>query len=160
MNLRSPLSHVLGSGSAKDGTEHWWGQRVSAVGLVILGLWFMYSMLLLGKTGFNYPDVIHWIGRTPNSVMLLLLGLTGIALRVRRTLPAVCLLLVPPIFGMLGALELTTKAVELSKGQDAQALDALARVHYELGHLAKAVPELGGSGERGRHLSRALPCRG
>ena len=76
MNLRSPLSHVLGSGSAKDGTEHWWGQRVSAVGLVILGLWFMYSMLLLGKTGFNYPDVIHWIGRTPNSVMLLLLGLT------------------------------------------------------------------------------------
>lgn len=76
MNLRSPLSSVLGSGSAKDGTEHWWGQRVSAVGLVILGLWFMYSMLLLGKTGFNYPDVIHWLGRTPNSVMLTLLGLT------------------------------------------------------------------------------------
>ena len=76
MNLRSPLSSVLGSGSAKDGTEHWWGQRVSAVGLVILGLWFMYSMLLLGKTGFNYPDVIYWLGRTPNSVMLTLLGLT------------------------------------------------------------------------------------
>lgn len=76
MNLRSPLSNVLGSGSAKEGTEHWLGQRVSAVGLVILGLWFMYSMLLLGKTGFDYPDVIHWLGRTPNSVMLLLLGLT------------------------------------------------------------------------------------
>ncbi len=76
MHLRSPLSHVLGSGSAKDGTEHWWGQRVSAVGLVILGLWFMYSMLLLGKTGFNYDDVIHWLGRTSNSVMLILLGLT------------------------------------------------------------------------------------
>lgn len=76
MNLRSPLSSVLGSGSAKEGTEHWLGQRVSAVGLVILGLWFMYSMLLLGKTGFDYPDVIHWLGRTPNSVMLLLLGLT------------------------------------------------------------------------------------
>jgi succinate dehydrogenase / fumarate reductase membrane anchor subunit len=76
MNLRSPLSSVLGSGSAKEGTEHWLGQRVSAVGLVILGLWFMYSMLLLGKSGFDYPDVIHWLGRTPNSVMLLLLGLT------------------------------------------------------------------------------------
>ncbi len=76
MNLRSPLSNVLGSGSAKDGTDHWWGQRVSAVGLVILGLWFMYSMLVLGKSGFNHPDVIHWLGRTPNSVMLLLLGLT------------------------------------------------------------------------------------
>ena len=76
MNLRSPLSSVLGSGSAKEGTEHWLGQRVSAVGLVILGLWFMYSMLLLGKTGFDYTDVIHWLGRTPNSVMLLLLGLT------------------------------------------------------------------------------------
>ena len=40
---------------------------------------------------------------------------------------------------MLRALELATKAVELSKGQGAQALDALARAHYELGHLAKAI---------------------
>lgn len=76
MHLRSPLSHVLGSGSAKDGTDHWRGQRVSAVGLVILGLWFMYSMLLLGNTGFNYDDVVHWLGRTSNSVMLILLCLT------------------------------------------------------------------------------------
>jgi len=76
MHLRSPLSHVLGSGSAKDGTEHWLGQRVSAVGLVILGLWFMYSMLLLGKTGFNYDDVVHWLAGTLNSAMLILLCLT------------------------------------------------------------------------------------
>jgi len=76
VNLRSPLSQVLGYGSAKDGTGHWWGQRVSAVGLIVLGLWFMISMLLLGKSGFSYPDVIHWLRRTPNSVMLLLLVIT------------------------------------------------------------------------------------
>ncbi len=76
MNLRSPLSQVLGSGSAKDGTEHWWGQRVSAVGLAILGLWFVLSILLLSDTGFKHADVIDWVGRTPNSVMLILLGLT------------------------------------------------------------------------------------
>jgi len=37
------------------------------------------------------------------------------------------------------ALEFASKAVKLSKGEDAEALDALARVHYELGHLAKAI---------------------
>ena len=76
MNLRSPLSHVLGSGSAKAGTDHWWGQRVSAAALVILGLWFMQSLLVLSASDFNYADVINWAGRTSNSVMLILLGLT------------------------------------------------------------------------------------
>ena len=41
MSLRSPLSRVLGSGSAREGTDHWWQQRVSAVGLVLLGAWFL-----------------------------------------------------------------------------------------------------------------------
>ena len=37
------------------------------------------------------------------------------------------------------ALELATKADQLERGQDAGVLSALARVHYEMGHLAKAV---------------------
>ncbi len=36
MSLRSPLSRVLGLGSAKDGTAHWWAQRVTAVALIPL----------------------------------------------------------------------------------------------------------------------------
>ena len=53
MSLRSPLGRVLGLGSAKDGTEHWWGQRVSAIALLILGLWFAFALATL--SGFTPP---------------------------------------------------------------------------------------------------------
>jgi succinate dehydrogenase / fumarate reductase membrane anchor subunit len=76
MNLRSPLSHVLGSGSAKEGTDHFWGQRVSAVALAFLGLWFMFSLITLSSVDFELSAVADWVGRTPNSVMLVLLILT------------------------------------------------------------------------------------
>jgi succinate dehydrogenase / fumarate reductase membrane anchor subunit len=36
MDYRTPMARVTGLGSAKDGVEHWWGQRVSAVALVVL----------------------------------------------------------------------------------------------------------------------------
>ena len=32
VSLRSPLGRVLGSGSAKEGTDHWWLQRVTRDG--------------------------------------------------------------------------------------------------------------------------------
>ena len=74
MSLRSPLSHVLGLGSAKNGTEHWWAQRVSAVALVLLGGWFAWSLVTLES--FTYLDVIRFIGQPLNAVLLTLLSLT------------------------------------------------------------------------------------
>jgi succinate dehydrogenase / fumarate reductase membrane anchor subunit len=74
VSLRSPLGRVLGSGSANDGTEHWWAQRVTAVALLILGLWFLYSLLQLD--GFAHATVSAWIGRPFTGVMMLLLCLT------------------------------------------------------------------------------------
>ena len=41
MSLRSPLGRVLGLGSAKGGSGHWYSQRVTAVALVMLGFWFI-----------------------------------------------------------------------------------------------------------------------
>ncbi len=70
MSLRSPLGRVLGSGSAKEGTDHWWAQRVSAIGLVFLGLWFLISV-----NGLNVTDqaaVVQWMASSWNSVALLL----------------------------------------------------------------------------------------
>jgi succinate dehydrogenase / fumarate reductase membrane anchor subunit len=74
MSLRSPLGKVLGSGSAKDGTEHWWQQRVSAVALLILGGWFLYSLMRIDS--FTHAAMVEWVGRPFNSVMLLLLSVT------------------------------------------------------------------------------------
>jgi succinate dehydrogenase / fumarate reductase membrane anchor subunit len=59
MSLRSPLGRVLGLGSAKDGTEHWWAQRVSAVALIPLTLWFAISLLTL--PALDYAGVRAWL---------------------------------------------------------------------------------------------------
>jgi len=74
MNLVTPLNRVLGLGSAKDGTEHWWGQRVSAVALAVLGLWLVAGLAALDS--FSYAAVTGWIRAPFNSVMLLLTVLT------------------------------------------------------------------------------------
>lgn len=74
MSLRSPLGRVLGSGSAKEGTDHWWLQRVTSMALLILGAWFLVSLQRIGS--FELGSIHAWIGRPWNSVMLLLLGLT------------------------------------------------------------------------------------
>ena len=74
MSLRSPLGRVLGLGSAKDGTDHWWAQRVSAVALLFLGGWFGYSLVRLESQ--TYLDVIRFIGQPLNAVLLALFSLT------------------------------------------------------------------------------------
>jgi len=67
MSLRSPLGRVLGMGSARDGTAHWWAQRVTAVALVPLTLWFVISLLRL--PGLDY-DTVHTWASLPSSAFL------------------------------------------------------------------------------------------
>ena len=74
MSLRTPLGRVLGLGTARDGTSHWWGQRVSAVALLFLGLWFAW--LLAVTPDFGHAAVVAEIGRPINSILLLLLAVT------------------------------------------------------------------------------------
>jgi succinate dehydrogenase / fumarate reductase membrane anchor subunit len=74
MSLKTPLGRVLGLGSAKEGTDHWWAQRVSAVALVLLGVWFVISLLRLES--LTYLDVIRFVGVPLNAVLLSLLSLT------------------------------------------------------------------------------------
>jgi succinate dehydrogenase / fumarate reductase membrane anchor subunit len=71
MSLRSPLSRVLGLGSAKDGTSHWWAQRVTAVALVPLTLWFVLSLLTLPD--FEYETVRTWLSVPITGFLALLL---------------------------------------------------------------------------------------
>ena len=68
MSLRSPLGKVLGLGSAKSGVHHWWSQRVTAVALAFLGVWFVASLACLGD--FEYHAVLGWIGNPCNATLL------------------------------------------------------------------------------------------
>lgn len=77
MSLRSPLGRVLGLGSAKGGSGHWYAQRVSAVALVILGAWFVASLVMLGA-GASHAAVVGWLSAPFSAVMaLLLIGVTA-----------------------------------------------------------------------------------
>lgn len=75
MALRSDLGRVRGLGSAKDGTSHWWAQRVTAVALVPLSIWFVFSVVnLVGvdKDGFKV-----WLNG-PGSFVLMVLFLIAL----------------------------------------------------------------------------------
>lgn len=69
-NLRSPLSRARGLGSAKEGVHHFWVQRVSALALIPLTLWFVFSVAQLA--GGDYADVHHWVSAPSVAVVLVL----------------------------------------------------------------------------------------
>jgi succinate dehydrogenase / fumarate reductase membrane anchor subunit len=71
MSLRSPIGRVLGLGAAKEGVSHWWSQRVTSVALVLLGLWFVSTLLRMPT--FQYEFIVAWIAVPLNAVLLLLL---------------------------------------------------------------------------------------
>ena len=71
MSLRSPLGRVLGLGSAKDGTAHWWAQRVSAIALIPLTLWFTISLLAL--PALDYAAVRAWMSLPSSGFLAVLL---------------------------------------------------------------------------------------
>ncbi|MEP6884950.1 MAG: succinate dehydrogenase, hydrophobic membrane anchor protein [Gammaproteobacteria bacterium] len=71
MSLRSPMGRVLGLGSAKEGTAHWWGQRVSAVALIPLTLWFAISLFML--PALDYGTVRAWLSVPLSSLFAVLL---------------------------------------------------------------------------------------
>ena len=55
MTLKTPLARVLGLGSAKDGVGHWWWQRLTALALIPLGLWF--SVVIIVYSDADYATV-------------------------------------------------------------------------------------------------------
>ena len=69
--MRSPLGRALGLGSAKGGTDHWWAQRVTAVALIPLIGWAVFSLLMLGR--LDHDALVQWIDRPINTIALLLL---------------------------------------------------------------------------------------
>ncbi|MGH8105578.1 MAG: succinate dehydrogenase, hydrophobic membrane anchor protein, partial [Arenimonas sp.] len=57
--MRDPLATARGLGSAKDGVNHWWMQRVTAVALLFLSPWFIYfAVSLIGADQFSVRAAI------------------------------------------------------------------------------------------------------
>lgn len=75
MSLRSPLRAVLGAGSAREGVEHWWLQRLTSVALVPLSVWFVVSLLALPS--LDHPTVVAWMRHSSTALLLVLLVLAA-----------------------------------------------------------------------------------
>ncbi len=74
-DTRSPLARAIGLGPAKEGVGQWWAERVSAVALVPLTLWFVAS--LIAHTGSDYATFIAWL-RAPSATVLMILLLIAL----------------------------------------------------------------------------------
>ena len=68
--LRTPLAKVKGLGSAKDGTGHFWHQRLTALLLIPLVLWFGFS---LAAMPVDHTSLLGWIQQPWVTVALVLL---------------------------------------------------------------------------------------
>lgn len=71
MSLRNPLERALNHGSAGAGVHHWWAQRFSAILLVPLTLWLVWTLVMLA--GADYATARDWIAAPWNAAMAVLL---------------------------------------------------------------------------------------
>ncbi|MBT3306257.1 MAG: succinate dehydrogenase, hydrophobic membrane anchor protein [Alphaproteobacteria bacterium] len=72
MEMRSPLARARGLGPSKEGgTSHWWAERMTAIALVPLVIWFIISALTM--VGADLAEFKDWLRGPGNPVLLILL---------------------------------------------------------------------------------------
>lgn len=72
MAPRSQTRRPRDLGSAKEGLHHWWMQRVTALALIPLALWFVAS--IAGLSGASHAAVRDWLASPVVAVLMVLLS--------------------------------------------------------------------------------------
>jgi len=75
MSLKSALGRARGLGSAKEGAGHFWAQRVTAIALIPLALWFVIA--IIGLSHADYATFKGWMGKPGNATLMLLTVLSA-----------------------------------------------------------------------------------
>ena len=73
-SLRTPLKVAHRLGSSRSGVHHWWLQRLTAIALVPLSIWFLYFAGGLVHAG--YPMVLAAIGQPVPAILLIVLSVS------------------------------------------------------------------------------------
>jgi len=71
----TPLGKVRGLGSAREGGEHWLTERVTSIALLLLGSWFIASLLLL--PGLDAHTISEWLKGPTGAIPMALLVIVG-----------------------------------------------------------------------------------
>ena len=74
-SLRTPLAKARGLGSAKDGTHHFWVQRLTAVALIPLTVWLALSLASLAIAG--QAEVVVWMKSPLNATLMVSFIMAG-----------------------------------------------------------------------------------
>ena len=69
--MRSPLGRARGVGSGHSGVHHWYSERITAIALVPLTIWFIISVLRM--VGASQSMVAIWVASPLNAALLLAL---------------------------------------------------------------------------------------
>lgn len=75
-DMRTPLSHVRGLGSAKEGTEHFWHQRLTAIANIPLMLFFIWTIISLN--GASHEQTVAYLSHPFVAILMLLMLGAGI----------------------------------------------------------------------------------
>jgi succinate dehydrogenase membrane anchor subunit len=71
----TPIGKARGLGSAREGGEHWLTERVTSIALVLLGIWFIASLLLLPK--LDQRTLVEWLHAPTGAIPMALLVVVG-----------------------------------------------------------------------------------
>ncbi len=71
MGSGTGIGKVRGLGSSKHGGKHWIDQRITAVGNILLTIWFALSLILLPN--FEYETLSAWLSQPRVAVPLMLM---------------------------------------------------------------------------------------
>jgi succinate dehydrogenase / fumarate reductase membrane anchor subunit len=71
----TPLGKVRGLGSAREGGEHWLTERVTSIALLLLGSWFIASLLLMPS--LDPTTLTEWLSAPSGAVPMALLIIVG-----------------------------------------------------------------------------------
>ena len=74
MMYRSPLKRARGLGSAKEGSHHWLSQRLSAMALAVLMVWFL--CLAFRLIGMDFESAHALVHKPYNAIVLILVFYT------------------------------------------------------------------------------------
>lgn len=75
--MKSDLGKAKGLGSAHEGTHHWMMQRVTAIMMVPLSLWVVYSLMSFSATSMTYDIFLNWISHPIHAILMILFVLSS-----------------------------------------------------------------------------------
>ena len=123
-NSASPIGKVEHIGSAGHGGEHWLSEKVLSAALLLLGSWFIASLVLLPS--LDQGTVIEWL-RDPTGAVPMALFIVA---AFRHALDGMKVVVDDYVYGEGSRFALNTFFFFLAAGGGALALFALARIAF------------------------------